>query len=170
MKRIVLLSDTHGYLDPKITGYLEGCDEVWHAGDLGTIAVTDELQRHKPVKAVYGNIDGQDVRKVWPKDQRFMCEAVDVWITHIGGYPGHYAPDVRVKLHAAPPKLFICGHSHILKVMYDKKLGFLHINPGAAGISGFHQVRTLVRFTIDGKEIKNMDVVELGKRVDNIRL
>ena len=166
MKRIALLSDTHGYLDPKLIKYLDPCDEIWHAGDLGTIAITDELQKYKPVKAVYGNIDGQDVRKVWPKDQRFLCEEVDVWITHIGGYPGHYSPDVKAKIMASPPKLFICGHSHILKVMYDKKLGSLHVNPGAAGISGFHKVRTMVRFTIDGKEVKDMEVVELGLRTE----
>ena len=164
MKRIALLSDTHGFLDPNIFKYFEKCDEIWHAGDIGTISVTDELAKHKPVKAVYGNIDGQDVRIVWPKDQRFLCEGVDVWITHIGGYPGHYSPDVREKIKTSPPKLFICGHSHILKVMNDKKHDLLHINPGAAGISGFHKVRTLVRFTIDGKNIKEMEVVELGKR------
>jgi hypothetical protein len=164
MKSILLLSDTHGYLDSRIGKYAGAADEIWHAGDIGTIAVTDALREYKPVKAVYGNIDGQEVRKAWPLDQRFHCEEVDVWITHIGGYPGHYAPDVRLKLKAAPPKLFICGHSHILRVMYDKSLGFLHINPGAAGVSGFHKVRTMVRFKIDGANIRDLEVVELGPR------
>lgn len=164
MKRIALLSDTHGFLDEKIWKYFEGCDEIWHAGDIGIIAITDELCKIKPVKAVYGNIDGQDVRSVWPKDQRFLCEGVDVWITHIGGYPGHYAPDVKDKIEAAPPKLFICGHSHILKVMYDKKLGLLHINPGAAGVHGFHKVKTLVRFSINNEKIEDLEVIELGPR------
>jgi|ERR1051326_2619470 putative phosphoesterase len=167
MKRIALISDTHGFFDPNILKYIESCDEVWHAGDIGTLSVTEALQEHKPVKAVHGNIDDQEVRKVWPRDQRFFCEKVEVWITHIGGYPGHYAPDVREKLNASPPKLFICGHSHILKVMYDKKHALLHINPGAAGVSGFHKVRTMVRFTIDGNEIKDMEVVELGPRVSS---
>ena len=127
--------------------------------------MTDDLEKIKHVKAVYGNIDGQDVRKVWPKDQRFMCEGVDVWITHIGGYPGHYDKEVREKMIVAPPKLFICGHSHILKVIYDKKLELLHINPGACGFSGLHKVKTLVRFNIDAENIKDLEVIELGPRV-----
>ena len=165
MKRIALLSDTHGYLDQKLFKYFESCDEIWHAGDIGTIKLTDDLEKIKHVKAVYGNIDGQDVRKVWPKDQRFMCEGVDVWITHIGGYPGHYDKEVREKMIVAPPKLFICGHSHILKVIYDKKLELLHINPGACGFSGLHKVKTLVRFNIDAENIKDLEVIELGPRV-----
>lgn len=164
MQRIALLSDTHNHLDDRIFKYFEECHQVWHAGDIGTIAITDALQKIKPVLAVYGNIDGQDVRKVWPKDQRFFCEKVDVWMTHIGGYPGHYAPGVREQIRSNPPKIFICGHSHILKVVYDKKLNLLHINPGAAGVHGFHTVKTLVRFTIDGETIKELEVVELGKR------
>jgi putative phosphoesterase len=168
MKRIALLSDTHGFLDKKIFPYFESCDEIWHAGDIGTIAITDELSKRKPVKAVYGNIDGQDVRSVWPKDQRFFCEGVDVWITHIGGYPGHYSPDVRAKIQEAPPKLFICGHSHILKVMNDKKLNLLHINPGAAGVHGFHKVKTLVRFSINKEKIEDLEVIELGPRTELI--
>ena len=158
------MSDTHGHLDDVILKYTDGCDEIWHAGDIGTISITDELQKRKPVKAVYGNIDGHDIRKVWPKDQRFICEQVDVWITHIGGYPGHYTPEVRSRILVSPPKLFIAGHSHILKVMNDKKLGLLHVNPGAAGISGFHKVRTMVRFIIDNERIKDMEVIELGSR------
>lgn len=164
MKRIGLISDTHNYLDPKIYTYFEECDELWHAGDIGTISITDELEKFKPLRAVYGNIDGQDVRIVHPKDQRFMCEGVDVWITHIGGYPGHYAPNIRQEIYNHPPKLFICGHSHILKVMFDKKLDLLHINPGAAGKHGFHKTRTIIRFTIDKTEMKNLEIVELGPR------
>lgn len=162
LKKIALLSDTHGYLDPKLNKYLHSVDEIWHAGDIGTIAIADELEKLKPLKAVYGNIDGQDVRKVHPKHQRFFCEAVDVWITHIGGYPGHYSPAVRQELESNPPKLFICGHSHILKVMYDKKLNFLHMNPGACGIQGFHKMKTILRFSIDKEKISDLEVIELG--------
>jgi putative phosphoesterase len=165
MQRIVLLSDTHNYLDPAIFKYFENCDQIWHAGDIGTVAITDELAKLKPLIAVYGNIDGQDVRKVHPKNQRFMCEGVDVFMTHIGGYPNRYSIDALVEIKQKPPKLFICGHSHILKVMFDDKYKLLHINPGAAGIHGFHQVKTLVRFTIDGHKIKDLQIIELGKRV-----
>lgn len=164
MTRIALLSDTHNYLDPRIFKYIEPCDQVWHAGDIGTVAVADALLKIKPLVAVYGNIDGQDVRKIYPKDQRFMCEGVDVWITHIGGYPDRYSLDVKEKITRNPPRLFICGHSHILKVMPDKKLGLLHINPGAAGNHGFHKVKTMVRFTIDNANIKDLEVIELGPR------
>jgi len=164
MQRIALLSDTHNHLDEKIFKYFDGCDQIWHAGDIGTISITDRLQQIKPVVAVHGNIDGADVRRVWPRDQRFRCEQVDVWITHIGGYPGHYSPEVRERIRAKPPGLFICGHSHILKVMNDKQLRLLHINPGAAGLYGFHLVRTMIRFTIEGENIKDLEVVELGKR------
>ena len=164
MQRIALLSDTHNYLDPKIFKYFETCDQIWHAGDIGTIAVTDELSKIKPLIAVYGNIDGQDVRKVHPKDQRFMCEGVDVFMTHIGGYPNHYSPEALNEIKKSLPKLFICGHSHILKVMYDQKYQLLHINPGAAGVHGFHKVKTIVRFTIDADKIKDLEVIELGIR------
>lgn len=162
MTRIALLSDTHNYLDPKIFKYFDSCDQVWHAGDIGTISVCQELQKIKPLTAVYGNVDGPDIRKVHPKNQRFFCEGVDVLMTHIGGYPGHYAPDAGKLIQERPPKLFICGHSHILKVMFDKKYNLLHINPGAAGISGFHKVKTLVRFSIDREDIKDLEVIELG--------
>lgn len=162
MTRIALLSDTHNYLDPKIFKYFDSCDQVWHAGDIGTISVCQELQKIKPLTAVYGNVDGPDIRKVYPKNQRFFCEGVDVLMTHIGGYPGHYAPDAGKLIQERPPKLFICGHSHILKVMFDKKYNLLHINPGAAGISGFHKVKTLVRFSIDREDIKDLEVIELG--------
>ena len=165
MQRIALLSDTHNYLDPKIFKYFETCDQIWHAGDVGTISITDELSKIKPVLAVYGNIDGHDVRKVFPKNQRFMCEGVDVFMTHIGGYPNHYSPDTLIEIKKKSPKLFISGHSHILKVMFDEKFKFLHINPGAAGIHGFHKVKTLVRFTIDADKIKDLEVIELGQKM-----
>jgi putative phosphoesterase len=165
MQRIVLLSDTHNYLEPKILKYLENCDQIWHAGDIGTLAVTDELSRYKPVIAVYGNIDGSDVRKVYPKNQHFNCEKVKVFMTHIGGYPQRYSADAHDEIKKHSPKLFICGHSHILKVMFDQKYNLLHINPGAAGVHGFHKVKTIVRFSIDEEKIKDLDVIELGPRV-----
>ena len=164
MQRIALLSDTHNYLDPKIFKYFEGCDQIWHAGDIGTISITDELSKIKPVKAVYGNADGQDIRLVHPKNQRFVCEGVDVFMTHIGGYPNKYSSDAISEIKKTPPKLFICGHSHILKVMFDHNYKLLHINPGAAGVHGFHKVKTLVRFTIDADKIKDLEVIELGIR------
>ena len=164
MIRVGLLSDTHNYLDPGILEHFKECDEIWHAGDIGTAAVTDELARLKPLRAVYGNIDGADIRRSFPEHQRFMCEQVDVWITHIGGYPKKYDQRVREEIRDNSPQLFICGHSHILKVIYDKDLKLLHVNPGAAGKYGFQKVRTVVRFSIDGKDIKNMEVIELGKR------
>ncbi|MCC8360772.1 metallophosphoesterase family protein [Salinimicrobium sediminilitoris] len=164
MKKILLLSDTHGHLDERILKYAEDADELWHAGDIGTTAVSDSLKKVKPLKAVFGNIDGAEVRKEFPLNNRFMCEEVDVWITHIGGYPGRYSPAVKEEIKANPPRIFISGHSHILKVMNDKKLGVLHMNPGAAGKQGFHQVRTMLRFVIDGKEIKDLEVIELGKK------
>lgn len=164
MKKILLLSDTHGYMDDRILKYAEEADEIWHAGDIGINSVTDELKRLKPLRAVFGNIDGVQIRMEFPLHQRFFCEEVDVWITHIGGYPGKYSPAIREEILANPPKLFICGHSHILKVMPDKKLGLLHMNPGAAGVHGFHQMRTMLRFKIEGSEIRDLEVIELGKR------
>ena len=152
MTKILLLSDTHGH------------DEVWHAGDIGNLAVTDSLKALKPVRGVFGNIDDHVIQKEFPENNRFMCEGVDVWITHIGGYPNRYNVRVRDEIRSNPPKLFICGHSHILKVMHDKKLGLLHMNPGACGKHGFHQVRTMLRFGIDGEKISDLEVVELGKR------
>lgn len=163
MKKILLLSDTHGYLDERIHKYVAEADEIWHAGDIGTTAVSDSLQELKPLKAVFGNIDGSELRKEFPKDQRFMCEGVDVWITHIGGYPGRYSPAVKEEIKKNTPKLFISGHSHILKVMHDKNLDLLHMNPGAAGKQGFHKKRTMLRFTIEGAEIKELEVIELSK-------
>ncbi len=164
MKRIGLLSDTHGYLDDRIIDYLSECDEIWHAGDIGNFETAGRLSELKPFRAVCGNIDGSDLRMNYPATLRFLSEAVNVLIVHIGGYPGHYAPEVRKELISFTPKLFISGHSHILKVIYDQKFQLLHINPGAAGIQGFHQIRTLVRFTIDNELIKEMEVVELGRK------
>lgn len=163
MTRIGLLSDTHNYLDKAIFKYFDECDQIWHAGDIGTISICEQLEKLKPLVAVYGNIDGQDIRKVYPEVQRFMCESVDVLITHIGGYPERYSAAAKKMIHEKPPKLFICGHSHILKVIFDKKYNLLHINPGAAGTHGFHKVKTMVRFTIDKENIKDLQIVELGK-------
>ncbi len=162
MMRIGLISDTHGYLDPKVKKYFKECDEIWHLGDVGNIDVIKQLTKIKPVRGVYGNIDGQDIRKNFPKELKFTCEEVKVWLVHIGGYPNRYAKDVRERIKFNAPNLFISGHSHILKVMFDKKLNLLHINPGAAGKSGFHKVKTLIRFTIDKKDIKDLEVIELG--------
>ena len=164
MKKILLLSDSHGYLDDRIFKYAEEADELWHAGDIGTTAVSDALKKIRPLKAVYGNIDGAEIRKEFPLNQRFFCEKVEVWITHIGGYPGRYSPAVKEEIKANPPKLFISGHSHILKVMNDKKLGVLHMNPGAVGKQGFHQMRTMLRFKIEGENIRDLEVIELGKK------
>lgn len=164
MKKILLLSDTHGHIDDRIKKYAGEADELWHAGDIGTTSISDELKKIKPLKAVFGNIDGAEVRKEFPLNNRFMCEGVDVWITHIGGYPGKYSPAVKADIVNNPPKIFISGHSHILKVMQDKKLNLLHMNPGAAGKQGFHQMRTMLRFKIDGEEIKELEVIELGKK------
>ena len=165
MKKILLLSDTHSHLDDKILKYVGQTDEVWHAGDIGDLNVTDTIKLLKPLLAVYGNIDDDKARMEFPLHNRFMCEGVDVWITHIGGYPGKYNPNIRAEIQSNSPKLFICGHSHILKVQFDKKLNLLHMNPGAAGVHGFHQVRTMLRFEIDGDKIQNLEIVELGKRV-----
>jgi uncharacterized protein len=164
VKKIALISDTHNYLDAGLFKHLENTDEIWHAGDVGTIEIIERLRKIKPVKAVYGNIDGQDVRKECPETLRFKCEDVDVLITHIGGYPGKYHPKIRAELQLRPPKLFICGHSHILKVIYDQKLNLLHMNPGACGIQGFHQVKTILLFSINSNEIKDLRAVELGER------
>lgn len=165
MKKILLLSDTHGHIDDAILKYVELADEVWHAGDIGDLRVTDEIKKRKPLRAVFGNIDGSKAQAEFPLNNRFDCEGVDVLITHIGGYPGKYSPAIRQELISNPPKLFICGHSHILKVIRDKKLGLLHMNPGAAGISGFHKVSTMLRFEVDNGKIQNLEVVEMKKSV-----
>ena len=164
MIKILLLSDTHSHIDDTIVKYVNQADEVWHAGDIGSLVVTDTIKSLKPLRAVFGNIDDDKARMEFPLNNRFMCEGVDVWITHIGGYPGKYNQAIREELRANPPKLFICGHSHILKVQFDKSLNLLHMNPGAAGISGFHQIRTMLRFEIDGDKISNLEVIEIGKK------
>jgi uncharacterized protein len=164
MKKIGLMSDTHGFLDEKVKHYFKDCDEIWHAGDLGSIALAEQLEAFKPFRAVYGNIDDNDLRLRYPLDLRFECEGLDVWITHIGGYPSRYAPRVKRGLLQQPPKLFISGHSHILKIMPDPTFDLLHINPGACGNHGFHQIKTLVRFEIDKGNIQALEVIELGKR------
>lgn len=163
MKKILLLSDTHSYIDDKILNHVKQADEVWHAGDIGDLKVTDAIKKLKPLRAVYGNIDDAEARSEFPLHNRFVCEEVDVWITHIGGYPGRYNPMIRQELYANPPKLFICGHSHILKVMPDKALGLLHMNPGAIGIYGIHQVRTMLRFELDNGRIQNLEVIEFER-------
>ncbi|MHB9056376.1 MAG: metallophosphoesterase family protein [Paludibacteraceae bacterium] len=162
MTKIGLITDTHGLFDERIYKHFEQVDEIWHAGDWGSMDVVIKLQVFKPVRGVYGNVDGQDIRMIFPKHNRFMCEEVDVWLTHIGGYPGKYDMNVRPEIFNNPPKLFICGHSHILKVQYDKMLDLLHINPGSAGKYGFHQVQTIIRFEIDGSNIQNLEVIELN--------
>lgn len=162
MKRIGLLSDTHDWWDDKFEKYFADCDEIWHAGDIGSIELAERFEAlGKPFRAVYGNIDGDTVRSTYPAFLRFTLEGVDTLMTHIGGYPGKYDPRVRPFLLINPPKLFITGHSHILKVMYDEKLKCLHINPGAAGKYGFHKVRTLVKFTLNESNISDLDVIEI---------
>jgi len=164
MKRIGLISDTHSHLDDAIFEYFEECDEIWHAGDIGNWEVVEKLQAFKLFRAVYGNIDNHLVRADFPENLIFEEEGVKVFMTHIGGYPGRYNMRVRKIIEAKHPKLYICGHSHILKIMYDKKYKLLHINPGAAGKHGFHKMKTIVRFSLEKGEIKDLEVVELGKR------
>lgn len=164
MKKILLISDTHGHMDNQILKYIAQADEIWHAGDIGDLNVTDTIKKHKPLRAVYGNIDNEKARLEFPENNRFLCENVDVLITHIGGYPGKYDRRIKDELLRNPPKLFICGHSHILKVMWDKKLNLLHMNPGAVGKYGFHAVRTMLRFVIDGDQIRDLEIIELDKR------
>ena len=164
MKKILLLSDTHSHIDDTILKYVKLADEVWHAGDIGDLKVTDTIKKLKPLRAVFGNIDNHEARLEFPLNIRFLCEGVSVLITHIGGYPGKYSPAIREEITQNPPKLFICGHSHILKVMFDKKLNCLHMNPGAAGISGFHQKRTMLRFEIDGDKIQSLEIIEIGDK------
>jgi putative phosphoesterase len=166
MKKILLLSDTHSYIDDAILKHVKQADEVWHAGDIGNLEVTDSIKKLKPLRAVYGNIDDAKSRTEFPLHNRFMCEDVDVWITHIGGYPPKYNNRVRDELRADPPAIFITGHSHILKVMPDKKLNLLHMNPGAVGKHGFHKVRTMLRFKIDGKQIKDLEVIEFTSSIE----
>ncbi|HEY1025535.1 MAG TPA: metallophosphoesterase family protein [Sphingobacteriaceae bacterium] len=164
MKRIGLLSDTHGYLDDAVFKHFDQCDEIWHAGDFGNIELADRLASFKPLRGVYGNIDGKDIRVVYPEHLKFSCEQVSVWMTHIGGYPGKYNPKIRAEIYSKPPKIFISGHSHILKVIYDKKIGTLHLNPGAAGKQGWHKIRSLLRFCISEDKIHTLEAIELGVR------
>ncbi|MEC4114270.1 metallophosphoesterase family protein [Myroides pelagicus] len=163
MKNILLLSDTHGCIDESILKYVRQADEVWHAGDIGDLAVTETIQGLKPLRAVYGNIDGKEARAEFPEEQLFMCEEMKVYMIHIGGYPGKYKAVVKERLMTEKPGIYICGHSHILKVQYDQLHNVLHLNPGAAGISGFHQVRTMLRFVIDKGVVKDMEVIEWPK-------
>lgn len=164
MTKILLLSDTHNYIDNQIIKYINEADQVWHAGDIGNIQIIEKIREFKPIIAVSGNIDGTDIRKEIPENQFFTCEEVSVFMTHIGGYPNKYAPQIETKLKTLRPKIFICGHSHILKIIYDKKLNLLHLNPGACGKYGFHKVRTMIRFEIHQSEIKNMQIIELGSK------
>lgn len=165
MKRIGLLSDTHGYLDPKLQDHFAECDEIWHAGDVGPASVLDQISTwNKEMRVVYGNIDDHEVRSMAPLDLFFPCEGKTVLITHIAGYPGRYNRRARELIITHKPDIVVCGHSHILKVIYDKKLNHLHLNPGACGKHGFHQIRTALRFTIDGNDIRDMQVIELGLR------
>ena len=165
MTRIGLISDTHGFLDDRVFKHFENCDEVWHAGDFGTITLADELSAFKPLRGVYGNIDGKELRQTFPESLRFTIEGVDVWMTHIGGYPDKYSQAVRKTIYENPPGLFISGHSHILKVIFDRKINCLHLNPGAAGKQGWHKMRTLMRFAIDNGKVKDMEVIELKNNI-----
>ncbi len=166
MTRIGLISDTHGFLDDKVFTHFKDCNEIWHAGDFGSIEIADRIKQKSglPLKGVYGNIDGYDVRGIYPEELHWECEEVNVFMTHIGGHPQRYQPGIKQKLIESKTKLFICGHSHILKIMYDDKIGCLHMNPGAAGNQGWHKIKTIVRFAIDGADIKNCEVIELGRR------
>ena len=163
MKKILLLSDTHGYMGEDILKHIRSCDEVWHAGDIGDLLVTDAIKKLKPLRAVYGNIDGAKVRSEFPLHQKFKIEGLEVWITHIGGYPNRYSKNVREPIKDECPDLFISGHSHILKVMQDRKLNLLHMNPGAIGKHGFHKVRTMIRFCVANGKIKQLEVIEFKR-------
>ena len=164
MKKILLLSDTHSFIDAQILKFVKQADEVWHVGDIGNLDVTDTIKKLKPLRAVYGNIDDQYARAEFPLDAKFEVEKVTVWMTHIGGYPNNYYRRIKEDIKVNPPKIFISGHSHILKVQYDKKLNLLHLNPGAAGNHGFHKIRTMLRFELENGEIKNLEIIELAKR------
>ncbi len=166
MTRIGLISDTHGYLDQQVFKYFEECNEIWHAGDFGNISIAEQIKERtqKPLKGVYGNIDGNDIRSVYPDELHFTVEEVRVFMIHIGGHPSKYAPGIKKEIIEHQSGLFICGHSHILKIIYDEKVNCLHINPGAAGNQGWHKVRTIVRFSIDKDKMKDCEVIELGSR------
>jgi hypothetical protein len=163
MKKILLISDTHGYIDDRIIQYAKQSDETWHAGDIGELKVTDELKKVTTLRAVHGNIDNNKIRAEYPENLRFKIEEMKIWITHIGGYPNKYNQRIRQEINSNPPDIFICGHSHILKVINDKKLDLLHINPGAVGKHGFHHVRTMIRFEIMNSKIQNLEVIEFKR-------
>jgi uncharacterized protein len=164
LTQIGLISDTHNYLDDAVFKHFEKCDEIWHAGDFGTGAIADQLKEFKPLKGVYGNVDGYDIRSTYPEKLVWQCEDVKVFMVHIGGHPARYANGIKQQLIKEKAKLFICGHSHILKVMFDEQINCLHMNPGAAGKQGWHKIRTIIRFKIDGSDMKDLEVIELGKR------
>ena len=164
MTKIGLISDTHGFLDEQVFKFFEHCDEIWHAGDFGNMDLVKKLTAFKPLKGVYGNIDGQDIRAIYPEDIAFSCEGVKVYMTHIGGYPPKYTPRTKPLIKKHKTKLFISGHSHILKVIYDDTLKCLHINPGAAGREGWQVMRTIMRFTVEGADIRDCEIIKLGKR------
>ena len=163
MKKILLLSDTHGHVDDHIMKYVKESDEVWHAGDIGTTQVTDTISNQKPLRAVFGNIDNHELRLSFPDELLFKCEDMNIYMTHIGGRPGRYSKGISEKIKSLKPKIFICGHSHILKIQFDKVNQLLFINPGAIGKHGFHKVRTMLRFVIDKSDIKNMQVIEVKR-------
>jgi uncharacterized protein len=162
--KIGLLSDTHGWIHSSIFDHFAGCDEIWHAGDIGNIQTADALASFKPFRAVFGNIDDSIIRSIFKEDLRFKCEELDVWMTHNGGTPGKYSPKIRDEIYLNHPDIFICGHSHIAKVMFDKRAGSLYINPGASGYIGFHKYMTVIRFQIDGKKIHDLELIEMGER------
>ena len=163
--KIGLISDTHGFLDPKVFGHFRNCDEIWHGGDFGDMEVAKALEDFKPLRGVYGNIDDKDLQSRFPEDLWFKCDGLTIWMTHIGGAPPRYNPRIRKLLTTQVPDIFICGHSHILRVARDPAYGgMLYINPGAAGNQGFHYMKTLVRFELEEKEVKNLEVIELGRR------
>ena len=164
MKKILLISDTHSFIDAQILKFVKQADEVWHAGDIGDLKVTDAIKELKPLRAVFGNIDDQYARAEFPLDAKYEVENVRIWMTHIGGYPNNYNRRIREELKTDTPTIFISGHSHILKVQYDKKLNLLHLNPGAAGNHGFHKVRTMLRFELSAGTVKNLEIIELAQR------
>jgi putative phosphoesterase len=162
--KIGLLSDTHGWIHPSLFDHFAGCDEIWHAGDIGNIQTADALAKFKPLRAVFGNVDDSIVRSAFRESLRFTIGEMNIWMIHIGGSPGNYSPKVKSEIYSNPPDIFICGHSHIAKVMFDKRAGLLYINPGAAGYTGFHKYMTAVRFQIDNKKIHDLELIEMGDR------
>jgi len=164
MTKILLLSDSHSYIDDRILEYAGQADEIWHGGDFGSMDVIEQLEKIKPLRGVYGNIDNAKIRSEFPEVNRFFCENVEVLMIHIGGYPGKYTPVAKKEITEKAPKLFISGHSHILKAMFDEKNNLLHLNPGACGKQGWHKTRTMMRFTIDGSEVKDLEIIELGSK------